>query len=40
MSQEQKEMSNIARKLEKKKMPTMMYQFQKTQRSNSDKNPW
>jgi len=40
ISQEQKEMGNILRKLEEKKMPTMMYQFQKTQRSNSDKNPW
>jgi Ca-activated chloride channel family protein len=38
--QSKKEMRHIMRKLEEKKMPTMMYPSQKSQRNNDDKNPW
>lgn len=35
-----KEMRHIMRKLEEKKMPTIMYQSKPTQRKVNDKNPW
>lgn len=38
--QSKKEMRHIMRKLEEKKMPTMMYPSQKSQRNTDDKNPW